>query len=88
MYCAYTPFCVSKQTRCLSFNEVVWLVCRNTACEFVVNSASGFHVANVGSVAPRAKWRLYFRSSSAPKQGNSTPAPPAMIRHRVVQKFR
>ena len=79
MYCAYTPFCVSKQTGCLSFSEVVWLVCRKTACASAVHSTSGFPVANVGTVAPRAEWRLYFRSSSAPRQGKSTPAPPAMI---------
>ena len=79
MYCAYTPFCVSKQTGCLSFSEVVWLVCRNTACASAVHSTSGFPVANVGTVAPRAEWRLYFRSNSAPRQRKSTPAPPAMI---------
>ena len=73
------PFCVSKQTGCLTFSEVVWLVCRNTACASAVHSTSGFHVANVGTVAPRAEWRLYFRSSRAPRQGKSTPAPPAMI---------
>ena len=79
MYCAYTPFCVSKQTGCFSFSEVVWLVCRKTACASAIHSTSGFHVANVGTVAPRAEWRLYFRSNSAPRQRKSTPAPPAMF---------
>ena len=48
-----TPFCVSKQTGCLTFGEVVWFVCRKTACASAVHSTFGFHVANVGTVAPR-----------------------------------
>ena len=78
-YAHIAPFFVSKQTGCLTFSEVVWLVCRKTACASAVNSTFGFHVANVGIVAPRDEWRLYFRSNSAPRQRNSTPTPPAMI---------
>ena len=72
-YAQITPFCVNKQTECLPFSEVVWLVCRNTACASAVNSTFGFHVANVETVAPRAEWRLYYRSSSAPRQRKSSP---------------
>ena len=74
-----TSFCASKQTGCLSFSEVVWLVCTKTVCASAVHSTFGFHVANVGTVAPRAEWRLYFRLSNAPRQRKSIHAPPSMI---------